>query len=255
MVKYYEDFLNLGCFSFEDAEKVVGSRKGALAILSGYVGKGYIAKVRRGLYVAMDIVNGGPVLDRYRIASRITDDAVVAYHTAFAYYGHTNQVSYCTYVATERRFEPFEFDGSIYMKAKPTIEEGVVRKGNVAVTDLERTVLDCIDDFSMCLGFEEFTKCLSSVSRLNESRLRRYLPLYDKKVMYQKAGFVFERFGAGLGIGKGFLDFCREGAGTTGRLLPKWEPRPMELDKNWNLLVPKDVWRSTLKYEEVSDEV
>ena len=48
-MKYYENFIKAGCFDFEYAKKLVGSKESAVAVLKKYVQKGYISKVRRGL--------------------------------------------------------------------------------------------------------------------------------------------------------------------------------------------------------------
>lgn len=250
MVKYYEEFLRRRNFSFEDAVRIVGSRSGALSILSEYTKKGYISKVRRGLYVAMDFATKSPVLDRYEVAALLEDDAVVSHHSAFSYYGFANQVSYCMYVSTKQRFRPFSFEGYDYMKVRSTIGKGISRKGRVVVTDMERTVLDCIYDFSLCLGFEEFTKCISSLPGLLEDRIIDYLPEYGSDFMFQKTGFIFERFGESLGLGRSVLNFCRERIGTVRALLPEYDERGMELSSNWNLLVPRNLWKHTMKYEE-----
>lgn len=250
MVKYYEEFFARRSFTFEEAVEIVGSRNRALSILYEYAKKGYITKVRRGLYVAVDFATKAPVLDRYEIASLLFEDAVVSYHSAFSFYGFANQVSYCMYVSTKQRFRPFDFEEYSYMKAYPTIEKGVSKKDRVVVTDLERTVLDCIDDFSMCLGFEEFTKCIDVLPGLSEDLIMDYLPEYGSRFMFQKAGFIFDRFGEGLKLKKNLIDFCRDNIGSVRPLLPKCNGQRLELNSDWNLLVPKDLWRHTLKYDE-----
>lgn len=248
-MKYYKKFLDLGCFTFSEAQELIGKKESALSLLSEYIKRGLVAKVRRGLYVALE--KGFPVVERYEIACKIAPDAVIAYHTAFTHEGCANQIAYCVYVATETRFRPFEYEGYTYMRAKPTIKNGVVNLGKVSITDAERTVLDCIDNFYMCLGFEEFCKCLNCVLDLDEQKLCAYLQQYNKKVLYQKVGFVFDKLGKEHGISNAFLEHCKENSGQLGYLLPESKNRKeLEFNKKWNLMVPQTLWRSVTKYEE-----
>lgn len=247
-MKYFSEFANLKCFTFSEAKKIVGTEKNTLSILSSYAQKGHITKVKRGLYVVLE--DGFSVANQYEIASKISSDAVITNHSALSYYGYTNQVSCEIYVATKKRFRTFEFEGYTYMRVIPTIREGVFQKNNLRVTDIERTVLDCINNFYLCLDFEEFYKCLKEMSFLDEDKIRQYLPQYEKKVMYQKVGFVFEKVKKEFNISDKFLDFCKINSGTLEYLLPESKKRKnLYFDKNWNLMVPKDLWQSVCKAE------
>lgn len=78
------------------------------------------------------------------------------------------------------------------------------------VTDLERSVLDCIDAVEKVCGLEELDNCLDAIPSLDEDRLRRYLPLYDKAFLYQKTGYLLEKRQSDLKLSDNFFDFCQK---------------------------------------------
>ena len=107
-MKYYEKLLALGCFSKADLESITGSEAAAKWLCREYQKKGYIERVKRDLYVAISLETQQPIANRYAIASHISNDAVVSYHSAFEFYGYANQVFYETHVTSESRFRDFD---------------------------------------------------------------------------------------------------------------------------------------------------
>ena len=89
-MKHYEKLLELGCFSKNDLEQITGSEAAAKWLCREYQKKGYIERVKRDLYVAISLENQQPIANRYVIASHISNDAAVSYHSAFEFYGYSN---------------------------------------------------------------------------------------------------------------------------------------------------------------------
>jgi hypothetical protein len=54
-MKYYEDLLLLGCFSRSDVEKLTHNAKTAGSLISSYLAKGYIERVRQDLYAVISL--------------------------------------------------------------------------------------------------------------------------------------------------------------------------------------------------------
>ena len=105
-MKHYEKLLELGCFSKNDLEQITGSEAAAKWLCREYQKKGYIERVKRDLYVAISLETQQPIANRYVIASHISNDAAVSYHSSFEFYGYSNQVFYETQVTSESRFIP-----------------------------------------------------------------------------------------------------------------------------------------------------
>ena len=67
-MKYYENMLDQKCFSFKEAERMVGgNRNTAKSLLRQYVQKGYIQQIKKNLYVAVSMESGMPAATRYQI--------------------------------------------------------------------------------------------------------------------------------------------------------------------------------------------
>ena len=144
-MKHYEKLLELGCFSKNDLEQITGSEAAAKWLCREYQKKGYIERVKRDLYVAISLETQQPIANRYVIASHISNDAAVSYHSAFEFYGYSNQVFYETQVTSESRFRDFEYDGVTYRRIAPRITGGITEINGIRVTTLERTVIDSIN--------------------------------------------------------------------------------------------------------------
>lgn len=245
-MKYYEEFVKLGCFSFDEAVALLGNDNAALQLLRDYVKKKYIAKVRKGLYVALSMVDGEPVANKFVIASKLSNSAAVSHHSAFEYYGYANQVSYEVSVSSKSRFNPFDFNGISYERTAPSISQGVNHNADgVTVTDIERTVLDSINDFENNMGFEELIQCITSIPILNEDKMLHYLEEYNKCFLYQKTGFIFSMLQNEFGISDSFLKTCKMKSGNSSRYLVKGT-RGGQTDFNnyWHLTMPKNYWQN-----------
>lgn len=246
LMKYYEKMMSLGCFSFKDTVKLIGSEQSAITILNQYVKKGYVAKIRRGLYSAINLYDHEPVANRFEIASAISETSVVSHHSAFEYYGYTNQVAYTVNVTSDTRFNEFSFGGYRYVRRAPSISSGVTKiGGQIYVTDVERTVLDGIDDFESDMGFEELIHCIRAVPILSEEKMIRYLSEYDKCFLYQKTGLVFDRYKTEFGISNEFLELCRRNSGKSSRyLLKDMKNSVLDFSGIWHLIIPKNLWKN-----------
>ena len=168
-MKHYEKLLELGCFSKNDLEQITGSEAAAKWLCREYQKKGYIERVKRDLYVAISLENQQPIANRYVIASHISNDAAVSYHSAFEFYGYSNQVFYETQVTSESRFRDFEYDGVTYRRIAPRITGGITEINGTRVTTLERTVIDSVNLFEKIGGLEELLRCLALIPTLDEA--------------------------------------------------------------------------------------
>lgn len=243
-MKYYERMLRMGCFTWDDVLAMAGNPNTASSMVQEYLKKGYIRKVRRGQYAALNLADGSVASSPYLIATKATPSAYVAYHAAFAYYGCANQVSHRVEVASQTRFTPFVFDGMGYVCYSPPIKEGVVQFADgVRVTDIERTVVDGLNGFEKTMGLEEFLRCLLLVPAVREERLLACLCAYGKRTLYQKAGYVLEYYRDALRLSDTFFTTCRERVGNNSCYLQQ-TMRGMEgqaFNKTWRIVAPLDL--------------
>jgi predicted transcriptional regulator of viral defense system len=236
-MRHYAALLRLRCFTRADVVALTGSEKAADSLLTSYRKRGLIDLVRRGLWVALGLDDGQPVASRYRIATAVGPEACVSHHSAFEFHGVANQVYYETFVSSARRFAPFEFDGVSYRHIAARLQVGaIMQPDGVRVTDLERTVLDSVNDAAKVAGLEELTACLSLVPWLDPDKLLDYLARYGKQALYQKTGFLLGLHAEQLRLPQWFFDACQSHMGKGVSRLGDSPDRVY--DRVWRLVVP-----------------
>jgi predicted transcriptional regulator of viral defense system len=247
-MKYYEQLVDLGCFSRKDVAKLTGSVDSAHALLAAYKKKRLIEGARRDLFVAMSLETKQAVPNRFAIASHITHNACITHHSAFEYYGYANQVFFEVYVASSERFRKFEYDGVTYRQSPPCLNIGVKEKNSVRVTDIERTVIDSIRDFEKIAGLEEILRCIEMIPYLDGDKLLLYLAGYNLYFLYQKAGYILEHFKEPLKLPEKFFEACKNKITKSKRYLYHGLLDEQNiLNKDWMLFVPKNLLSVTKK--------
>ena len=244
-MKHYEQLLSMGCFTWEELCEAVGNEATAHSLAYRYLKQGYIARVRRGLYVALDILTKSSSVNKYRIASKISTTSYISHHSAFEYYGLQNQVSYIVNVSSKTPFTNFDFEGNKYTFVLPRLAQGITSKqDNVQVTDIERTVLDGINDFNKMMGLEELLRCLSLVPSLDEQRLLSYLDAYNKQVLYQKTGYILEHLKSELRLSDYFFKKCAAKIGESKSYFIRGNFSTnvkYHYNNKWRLVAPKNL--------------
>ena len=242
-MQHYADLLKLRCFTKADVATLTGSLVSAETLLTEYRSRGYIDQVRHGLWVTLGLDDHQPVASRYELATAVTPSACVSHHSAFAYHGYANQVTYEMVVTSVTRFNPFEYDGLNYRRFAPRIDAGVASPSKmVRVTDLERTVLDSINDVAKTGGLEELLTCLDALPYLDPGRLITYLGMYGKQSLYQKTGYLLSLFNDMLRLPESFFAACEAGRGRSVAYLdPDLPTADRAYDRRWQLIVPRRV--------------
>ena len=220
-MKHYENLLAKGCFSREQLIEIVGTPSAANQVIYEYQKKGLIEKVKRDFYVVISIETKQPVLSRYQIGSNLFSDACITHHSAFEVFGYGSQVFYECFVATDKRFLDFEYDGVIYHRVERKPDTEVIRQGKIQVTSVEQTVVDSIRDFEKIAGLEEVIRCMMLVPGLNELKVIECLARNNN-------GFHFSEF---------FFEECEKYSSDAKRYLMK-ESQDYVFHKRWKLYAP-----------------
>jgi predicted transcriptional regulator of viral defense system len=236
-MKHYEKLLAKGYFSREQLIALVGTVASANKIIYEYQKKGLIDKVKRDFYVVISMETKQPLLSRYQIGSNLFSDACITHHSAFEVFGYGSQVFYECYVATDKRFHDFEYDGVMYrrMEHKPNLE--VVQQGNIRVTSVEQTVVDSIRDFEKIAGLEEIIRCMMLVPSMNEQKVLECLARSNNGFLYQKCGYIFEEMREEFHFSNDFFEECEKSSSDAKRYLMK-ESHDNVFHKRWKLYAP-----------------
>lgn len=196
-------------FTPADIEQELGNMRSAKTLLLRYQHKGYVSKVRRGLYCVNNLATGLPEANKYQVASAVTPTSFVAYHAAMEYHGLAHQVYYNVAVGGSMAFNSFDFDNNHFAHYNLSDKYGIdlpVADSHVRVTNVERTIVECVDRIDLCGGWEELVSCLRSVRYLREELLLSTLYHYDKITLYKKVGFLSEQLG--MPVSRNFITKC-----------------------------------------------
>lgn len=233
-VKYYENLIELGCFSRQQLVELVGNDASAASIIRDYLHKGYIERIRHDLYATISLETQQPIPSRYQIGNALFPDACITHHSAFEVFGYANQVFYDTYVSTLSRFQEFEYNGVIYHRVAPSKSNAVCHYAGVKVSALEQTVVDSINDFEKIGGLEETLRCLLLVPTLDEAKLLDALAEYNNGFLYQKCGYLLQGLSRSISLSSSFFIECRKHISNSKRYLLKDKGR-LVWNAEWRL--------------------
>jgi len=228
-------------FSFNNLKDTYKTASNFSVFVYRAIKRGEIKQIKRGLYALVNPLTGEVFANRFQVASHLFDDSYVSYHEALEYYGLANQsfVSVFNYV-TSSHGRDFEFNNVIYKAKKPSsnlfIKENLDE--SIRIVSLERAIVDSIDEYSLAGGLEEVESALDICPDLNLEDIKTLLLDYDKKLLYQKVGYLFEKH-FGEELPKEFYDFCLKRSGNTIVYLDCHVGEAKHIAK-WKLMVKKE---------------
>lgn len=242
-MKYQNEFYNKILFSMDDVKELFSTESTKYCSLSSYVKRGKLARIRSGLYGAINPMTREIYATKFEIATKIVQSGYVSYHSALEYHGLHTQVFNTVYVASDKRFIEFDYDGVNYQRIVSKFQDGVIEKMQdikVRVTDVERTIIDCINRIDLAGGIEELLSAIENVAYLDERKLLKYLDLYNLKYVYKKAGFLFSK-AKGEELSNEFYLHCKQKIGTGRSYLVENHEIKSKIDNDWQLIVPKEL--------------
>lgn len=196
----------------------------------------------RGSYFIDTNKNNLYITDITAKLAAISDDVILCYNSALEYhnlsrYASTNVI----YISgkTSRDIDhifPKKIK-NIDLKQK---DFGIIEADNdlIKVTDIERTIIDCIRLPKYALGWENIFHAIKNVKKIDEGKIMEYLICFSTPTLSSKVGLVLEHFKDELDIQQHFfsrLSLYRNN--TPFRLIRN---SPGSLNKTWNIYVPKN---------------
>ena len=243
MKDYMRKLHGIKLFTLKDVSAITGNENTAQSLLASGTSDATICHIRTNLYGVTDLATGQCAANKYEIASNISETACVAYHSAMEYHGLGHQLFNEMYVISDSTFRTFEFEGITYVRRQPKITEGVIvpaMNSKVRVTDLERTIIDCIDRIKYAGGLEELLNNFTSVAYIDEVKLKGYLDAYGKASLYQKAGFLLSMYKKQWRLSADFFRHCKTHIGKSTRYLTDVDDNT-DYVSEWRLCVPENM--------------
>lgn len=209
IMKYYQKLSTIPAFTFYDASRIIGNPVLVTKNLNSMIKEGSAHRIKRNLYTCINFSTGDDFASRYDIASKITDDSFLSFHSAFEFYGFYNQSYFEVQVCSTKRFTEFSYNEYNYkcFLTNNLIQVDVIQ--GVRVATIERTIIDSINMLGKAMDAEELVKCLELIHKVNEKKLLEMLTIYDKEVLYRKTGYVLSHFKDDLHLSDGFFQICK----------------------------------------------
>lgn len=213
---------------------------------------GRLLKIRRGLYLTIPpgLDAGSVNVDPFVVASRLSPDAVVAYHGALQFFGKARTPSHRITCFTTRRVRPFTFRGFEYVpvlmpppaRGLSDLASGIEslrRQGvPVRVTSLARTMVDVLDAPRHGEGWEEIWQSLEAIGPVDLDFVVLYAIRLGCALTVARVGFYLEQRRDELGVEERYLDALRRNAPRQALYLDQ-RREPGRLAPAWNLIVPE----------------
>lgn len=236
-------------------ERGSGNRATRKSLLAYYRKRGRIVPVRRGLYATVPLGTGpetAPV-DPYLVAAKLTDDAVLAYHTALEFHGRAYSAHWRLVYVSAWRSLPLKFRSHEYRRAPvpaPLIRKGqqmfgVTRQNRsgvaLRVTSHERTLVDVLDRPDLTGEWEEIWRSLESVEFFDLDQVIEYTRLLDNATTAAKVGFFLEQHRETLMVEQIHLDALRQLRPKQPHYLVRARRSNCQWVRGWNLMIPPEV--------------
>ena len=225
------------------------------ALLAYHRRTGRIVRIRRGVYAVIprgSDVDSYPV-DPFLIASKLTTDAFLSYHTALEFYGRAYSVhEYFTYSAS-RPLPRFTFRSHVFRGTKfpsrlvqtsneyfgvTTSERGGLM---VRVATLERSMVDMLDRPELAASWEEIWRSLESIEFFNLDQIIAYARLLGNATTAAKVGFFLDQHREALLVDDHHLHELRELRPRQPHYLDRSNRGPGVFVPEWNLVIPEQV--------------
>ncbi|MEL7668057.1 MAG: type IV toxin-antitoxin system AbiEi family antitoxin domain-containing protein [Actinomycetota bacterium] len=198
-------------FTTEEARQVSGTSAIATnSLISGLLKKKWLIRLNRGVYLIVPLSAGeaSEYSENWHVvAKHLIQPApyYLSHFSALEIHEMTTQPVLTVYISTPVRRIAKDIAGATYRFVTIRPEdlwgtEGiwVTPSERVTVSDLERTVLDCLDRPDLSGGIIEVARGLWAVrDRLDFARLAEHTKRLGRKSVAKRLGFLLETFGLG----------------------------------------------------------
>ncbi len=194
-----EAFQTPACFTMDEAVAVTGEdREATWKQVKYLLDRGYVERVRRGLYVLVPERAGSDSPDPLVVASKVVEPYLFSYHTALELNGVAESAFFhSVYVAAPTRFTPFTWNRQAFHPVAIDMEvldagRSTTKRsgGTLHVACRELALIQCADRLEYAGGLPEVLASVSGFPYVDWGRLLDLLAIYGKTVLYRKVGYL-----------------------------------------------------------------
>lgn len=236
-------FLSNALITIGEIKQEIPSEPTMFAAIKALMRKGRLIKLKGGLYATINPITQDLFANKFEIATALYKDACVGYHSALEYYGLGNQVYTRVQVFTQKKYPISEINGLDYEFFINDNDDGisvVEHNALVRVTDIERTVIDCVNRLDVSGGIEEVLLAIAAISYCDEQKLLLYLSRLGKKFVYKKIGYLFSIVKPSY-LSDNFYEICKAKMSKRVDDIRENKNANAYYSKEWKLVVPKNI--------------
>ncbi|MBU0606148.1 MAG: hypothetical protein KKH77_07665 [Candidatus Omnitrophica bacterium] len=197
---------NKSIFRIKDAGQILDKDEKASAdLLSKLVKRGIVSRLKAGLFMIVPLEAGKNYLEnRYVIAGEIIrpNHYYISHASAMAIHGLTTQPVLNVQISSTVRRKDMVVSGIkfYFYRVKPGAyfgleEKWVTKQEKISVSDLERTIVDCLARPELCGGVSEAAKGIwSAKEKINYAKLLAYVKKSGIKAVAKRLGFILQLF-------------------------------------------------------------
>ncbi|MCJ7790412.1 MAG: hypothetical protein MUP69_09620 [Candidatus Atribacteria bacterium] len=198
-------------FKINHAQKILGKSYNAIAdLLSDLVKRKIIVRLKAGKYliIPQEMGSGENYLGNWYIAGKEIVNShkyYIAFYSAMNYWGMLTQPLIKIFIATpKRQIIPHEMIGKmIFVSVKEKSiwgikEEWINSKEKIRISNIEKTIIDCLTYPQYCGGITEIAKGIWIVKdKINYKILLNYVNRHNKNVVAKRLGYLLELLNIG----------------------------------------------------------
>lgn len=233
--------------------------------LDYYTKQGRIKPIRRKMYavISPNETLDSVLVDPYLVAGKVTEDAVIGYHSALELLGVAySSFGQLTYI-TQQKSKPFAFDGNWYQSVTVPIAlqkkqaahicvDTINRQGvDIRVTNAARTFVDVLDRVKICGGWEEVYRSISNLAVLNVDQVIKYSLMLDNARLNAKVGYFLSQRRDAFGVTEKQLAPLLAGKPKAAQYISGKTDEQFQLVKQWNIYLPLSVINQTWEEPDV----
>jgi predicted transcriptional regulator of viral defense system len=218
---------------------------------------GHLIHIRKFLYAVKPMFSKDQWVDPYILASKVSIDAVLAYHTALELHG----IAYTTFneltFLSDRQILPFTFEAQRFRSVFPP--KSLMKKGNVGfgveeisrngmsikLTCLERTIVDVLDRPDLGGGWEEIWRSLNNITKLDVDKIVEYALLLKNSTTIAKLGFFLEQRPSYFSVDEKYIKKLLLHLSKQPHYMSRQERRGGKYIEKWRLMVPLSIINRT----------
>jgi len=234
------------------------SKRTKESVLRYYTQTGRLQRIHRGLYLTVPVgfTSKAISVDTFLITAKLTEDAVLAYHTALELHGKAYSTFGQFYYFSTHVVRPVQFQENRFMRvsfpaALRTERQRhfsviqIERSGQkVYVASLERTLVDVLDRPDLGGGWEEVWRSLESVEFFNIDQIIEYALLLNNATTIAKVGFYLESHRETLSVTEDHLARLRKRKPESPHYLVR-KNKDSRFISTWNILVPEEILKKS----------